>query len=287
MKIKHYKKYESISMENSIQIQNMMDSCELIYGNEYLKDIVNERAGKTISVIYNNLNDACGFCMMSRDYDYILDIDVLYVSPTDRGKGYATALLNYAKVFAKQEKCYETNLIVSVRNENARKVYEKNEYVYDKKSKGSSVVTMIQYSNRLNYIIGGIIYNLAKIDGIENLDKTLNNILRKENFEIFYPLIKVENKNEIIKKVINSKAFEISKNFAIEISKNDEDLSIARTFLYRLDRNFVLPQDIKNNFPISTSLEKNELMFACVSINATASLYKQEKFLSMRIDKKP
>ena len=96
---------------------------ENIISGEECDILVYEDNGNVVGFILLQAKERPDFdFMLPGKYCYIMDI---IVTETHRNKGFATALMNSAKEWAKEQNCNLINLDVLVNNHGAIKLYEK------------------------------------------------------------------------------------------------------------------------------------------------------------------
>ncbi|MBE6928366.1 MAG: GNAT family N-acetyltransferase [Ruminococcaceae bacterium] len=102
------------------------------YSERELKQLLKDEARPIFVAEVDGKVAGYVFCVLRRlDNNSImtdvrnLHIDDLCVDETQRGKGIGTALISFAKAYAKQKGCYHMTLNVWALNENAMRFYEK------------------------------------------------------------------------------------------------------------------------------------------------------------------
>ena len=100
-----------------------IDFLEKTISNDESDILVYENDGTVVGFILLQAKERPGFdFMIPGKYCYIMDI---IVTESHRNKGFATALMNSAKEWAKEQDCNFVNLDVLVNNHVAIKLYEK------------------------------------------------------------------------------------------------------------------------------------------------------------------
>lgn len=202
MKIKHFLTEKLMSKKEKNELENLIDSCELIHVKS-MKSVVSPDEGKSVFCVYGDNGEICGFVSVL-DEDSDIYVGELFVAVSQRGKGFSKVLLKKAYDFAKSKGYDNVVLCVGHSNLRARKIYEKEKFIYCRTNIALSV--MKKYLSNEANLIGKIIYQLVKKHGVQKLNAVVDKLKNKDEIEKHFSAKNIEK----LERCLNSETFESS-----------------------------------------------------------------------------
>lgn len=209
MRFKHYFSEKQIPATEKRELMSLIEDCDFIY-TKSLESVVQSIDDKSVICAIDEYGEICGFASVLDEGNDIYLAD-LYVHPSSRGKGYGKALIEKTLQFAKFKGYDVATLSVGHNNHSARKIYEKQKFIYSRANTSLSI--MKRYLSNKAYQIGGIIYEVTTLYGVQNLSE---NVKKIEKYEDFYKYFRAKD-DEKIKKRIESDVFRVSVRLVEEL----------------------------------------------------------------------
>ena len=208
MKIKHIYDTKYLKSNDRIGLERLISECDFLHAKD-LDDVIDSYDGKYVICVYDQFGEMVGFINLAQ-MDRNLQIEYLYIDGSCRRKGFGKVLLDSAIKDSKKLNFASTSLTVSIDNLNAKKFYERQNFIIDKVPQNSSLISMKKYNSNRIYRVGEMIYHLEKNFGIEEVLKGRGVQEKAQEFkEVFNDIYKKSEEQEFEKfeKRLNSKLF--------------------------------------------------------------------------------
>ncbi len=199
MRFKHYFSQKQIPVGEKRELLALIEDCDFIY-KKALDSVVESIDDKSVVCAIDEYGEICGFASILDEGNAVY-IAELYVHMSARRKGYGKALIEKVMQFAKFKGYDIVTLCVGHNNKSARTIYENHKFIYSRTN--TSLSTMKRYVSNKAYKIGGVLHEVVKLYGVDNLEEDVKKIA---NFEMFYKYFSSKD-DEKIKKCIESGVF--------------------------------------------------------------------------------
>ena len=149
------KSVRNLTNEHKIELQNLVDECDLIYDKSLSKHIDQRDLKRALLCIDEdgNITAAAFF----EEQTKAIYLDVLYVLSSERSKGYGKKLLSVLKNYANKKGLDKIELVVKKNNNIAINLYEKKNFVINKQISGDAI-SMVKYTDDDVLKLGKILY---------------------------------------------------------------------------------------------------------------------------------
>lgn len=269
-KIKIFRSPKDLNNFEFSSLENILCACELV-GRPDIYSLIDKVQEKYLVCACDNDDEIVGFMAVENE-DYNLCINLLYVHYNDRNKGIASTLLKTATALAKKYNKDTIDLVVKYDNDNARKLYKDFRFI-DEKFQAGNIIHMIKYTENIEYIIGGILFEMYdksknKIDSDDNNFK-----LEIQDKSRFYKYIKTENKDEFLEKVFKSDLFKKAREIKIRLQNGTLNHSSLKRLLYLINNDLTFEKEFKT----FENEDKRILKMALLSVEANINFECQDE----------
>lgn len=280
MIFKHF--FNTLMNQNDIaNLETLVHNCCFVY-QKSLDSIISEDSYKSAICTYDCYGNICGFASID-DNDRYLSLDVLFVSENSRGFGYGSALIEQVRSYAKSEGYEGVELMVTLDNKDAQRLYLKKRFLFTRLRKEDNVATMKKFASNNVYLRGAMLFEIAKKYGCKNLLDGLQDVSQKKEYSSFCKYLKNKNDIETVEKILSSDIMKETATFVLESLKFNRTEKDIRIVLNRMkNRNLYLEneQKFKDLYPETVAIPQKDLRMVGLSVDAYMSFIKNEELLS-------
>lgn len=270
MKIRHYYSISKLSRNHKWDLSNLIDAC---YFTEDFESVIDEEREKSAFFIYDCYDNIVGFASVEENFDSI-HISYLYVESNSRCKGYGSFLIEAVRKYAKQKGVDTIYLNVALTNYDARKLYVRRRFLYDYICENFSVAEMKMFTSNNAYCLGGILYEISKTFGKENLSKGIEYFKSSGNYSKFYPYVRSKNKDEFIQRVFDSNVLQDVNVFISELKQAPFN---PRTIIAKMTSKEGLNDNLQPYFPRTYDGQSKNFRMIGLGCDAFESFEKNEE----------
>ena len=255
---------KNLPRERKIDLQNLVDECELIYDKTLSKHI-DKVDLKRVLICINERNYITGAAFFE-EQSKVIYLDTLYILNSERKKGYGKQLLSVLKQYAKKKGFDKIELVVKRDNLIAIDLYKKKNFVIFR-SVDENVISMVKYVDNSIFKLGKILFKILKE---QDLEKTDFNDFHFESYDKNGELEGAENREIILTSLM------ILKEREKGVLTKEDYLNISR--YANSENNNFSDKDISSGLKLVEGIDKELLAKTMLVLSVYRDLKFQEKF---------
>ena len=255
---------KNLPRERKIDLQNLVDECELIHDKTLSKHIVKVDLKRALICI-NERNYITGAAFFE-EQNRVVYLDTLYILNSERKKGYGKQLLSVLKQYAKKKGFDKIELVVKRDNLIAIDLYKKKNFVIFR-SVDENVISMVKYVDNSIFKLGKILFKILKE---QDLEKTDFNDFHFESYDKNGELEGAENREIILTSLM------ILKEREKGVLTKEDYLNISR--YANSENNNFSDKDISSGLKLVEEIDKEILAKTMLVLSVYRDLKFQEKF---------
>ena len=255
---------KNLPRERKIDLQNLVDECELIHDKTLSKHIDKVDLKRALICI-NERNYITGAAFFE-EQNRVVYLDTLYILNSERKKGYGKQLLSVLKQYAKKKGFDKIELVVKRDNLIAIDLYKKKNFVIYR-SVDENVISMVKYVDNSIFKLGKILFKILKE---QDLEKTDFNDFHFESYDKNGELEGAENREIILTSLM------ILKEREKGVLTKEDYLNISR--YANSESNNFSDKDISSGLKLVEGIDKEVLAKTMLVLSVYRDLKFQERF---------
>lgn len=267
---------DQLSQQNITEFKALLYQCEYAYTDD-VGEYIDFNNGKLLIASFDNQNHMNGFASIEDECDELY-VSLVFVDRNSRHRGVGSALLDSVQNYAKASGYEKIYLIVNRKNENAKNLYTKKDYICVKSNDNYVSFFMYKYADDFLQAMGQFIDRCCEFDNhgfLIDINKAKSITFAKEN-------------RFNLNKLLKSKEFYSCKKI---LSKIDKDKLNENTIYYfnhiAHDRDYedFYYSKLCENFPNLSSCNKEDFKNAHIPLGAFYCYQCEDKINKMDFDK--